>query len=141
VRSRHVVAVKEEMSAKSLGGGFKFVFSNRILFGIISLDLFAVLLGGATALLPVYAKDILKVGPTGLGWLQAALPLGALLCSLILAHRPPMEKAGRTLLWAVVAFGLATVGFGFSTSFWFSLVMLFVCGAVDNVSVVVRHTL
>ncbi len=141
VRSRHVVVAKEEMSVKSLVAGFKFVFSTRILFGIISLDLFAVLLGGATAILPIYAKDILDVGPTGLGWLQAALPMGSLLSAMILAHRPPMEKAGRTLLWAVAIFGLATVAFGFSTSFWFSLVTLFVCGAVDNISVVVRHTL
>jgi MFS family permease len=141
VRSRHVIAAKEEISVKSLIAGFKFVFTTRILFGIISLDLFAVLLGGATALLPVYAKDILDVGPTGLGWLQAALPMGALLCSLVLAHRPPMERAGRTLLWAVAIFGLATIAFGFSTSFWFSLATLFVCGAVDNISVVVRHTL
>ena len=141
VRSRHVAKVKEAMSVKNLIVGFKFVFNTRILFGIISLDMFAVLLGGATALLPVYAKDILGVGPTGLGWLQAALPMGSLLSAVILAHCPPMEKAGRALLWAVTAFGLSTIAFGFSTSFWFSLVMLFICGAVDNISVVVRHTL
>jgi len=141
VRSRHVAKTREPMSLQSLIAGFRFVFNSRILFGIISLDMFAVLLGGATALLPVYAKDILRVGPSGLGWLQAALPMGSLLCTLILAHRPPMERAGRALLWAVVAFGLATIGFGISTSFWFSMLMLFICGAVDNISVVVRHTL
>ncbi len=141
VRSRHVAKVKEAMSVQSLIAGFKFVFASRILFGIISLDMFAVLLGGATALLPVYAKDILRVGPSGLGWLQAALPMGSLLCTLILAHRPPLERAGRALLWAVVAFGSATIGFGISTSFWISMLMLFICGAVDNISVVVRHTL
>ncbi|MBI3852230.1 MAG: MFS transporter [Verrucomicrobia bacterium] len=141
VRSRRVVAAREDMTIKSLIAGFRFVFDTRILFGIISLDMFAVLLGGATALLPVYAKDILRVGPTGLGWLQAALPLGSLLSAMILAHRPPMEKAGRAMLWAVAIFGVATVAFGFSTSFWFAMVMLFVCGAVDNISVVVRHTL
>jgi MFS family permease len=103
--------------------------------------MFAVLLGGATALLPVYAKDILHVGPRGLGILQAALPLGSLLCALILAHRPPLEKAGRALLAAVGFFGVATIGFGLSHWFWFSFLMLFLCGFVDNVSVVVRHTL
>lgn len=131
---------REPMTRASLAAGFKFVFSSRIIFGIITLDLFAVLLGGATALLPVYAKDILHVGPSGLGLLQAALPVGSLLSALILAHRP-LEKAGRALLWAVAGFGLATIGFGFSTSFLFSLSMLFVCGITDNVSVLVRHTL
>jgi MFS family permease len=141
VRRRHTVAVKEKMSARSLVVGFKFVFASPIILGTITLDLFAVLLGGATALLPVYAKDILKAGPTGLGFLQAALPAGSLLCALILAHRPPLQKAGRTMLLAVAGFGLATIGFGFSRWFWLSLLTLFVCGAMDNISVVVRHTL
>jgi len=135
------VVLKEKMSLKSLVVGFKFVFASPIILGIITLDLFAVLLGGATALLPVYAKDILQAGPTGLGLLQAALPLGSLLCALILAHRPPLQKAGRTLLRAVAGFGLATIVFGFSRWFWFSFLTLFLCGAMDNVSVVVRHTL
>jgi len=138
---RHVIAVKEKMTLRSLVAGFRFVFASRIILGTITLDLFAVLLGGATALLPVYSKDILHSGPAGLGLLQAALPSGSLLCALFLAHRPPMQHAGRTLLWAVFLFGVATIGFGVSRSFWFSLAMLFVCGAVDNVSVVVRHTL
>ena len=129
------------MTFKSLLAGFNFVFTSRIIFGTITLDLFAVLLGGATALLPVYAKDILHAGPTGLGFLQAALPMGSLLCALILAHRPPLQKAGRTLLWAVAAFGFATILFGLSHWFWLSFVALFLCGAADNVSVVVRHTL
>ena len=86
-------------------------------------------------------RDILRVGPSGLGFLQAALPAGSLVSALILAHRPPLEKAGRALLWAVAIFGVATIAFGVSNSFWFSLLMLFVCGATDNVSVVVRHTL
>jgi len=109
--------------------------------GIITLDMFAVLLGGATAILPVYAKDILFVGPQALGLLQAALPTGAILCGFVLAHRPPLQKAGRALLWAVAGFGLATIGFGFSTWFWLSFLMLFLSGMTDNVSVVVRHTL
>ena len=141
VRRRHVVALKERMTLRSLIVGFRFVFANRIILGTITLDLFAVLLGGASALLPVYSKDILHAGPAGLGFLQAALPVGSLLCALVLAHRPPMQRAGRTLLWAVLAFGIATIGFGLSRWFWCSFLMLFLCGAVDNISVVVRHTL
>jgi MFS family permease len=141
VRTRHVVTLKEKMTFESLVAGFRFVYSSKVILGTITLDMFAVLLGGATALLPVFAKDILHSGPSGLGILQAALPAGALLSAFILAHRPPLEKAGRALVWSVVAFGLATIAFGLSTSFWFSFLMLFVCGAVDNVSVVVRHTL
>ena len=117
------------------------MFLNRVICGTITLDLFAVLLGGATSLLPIYARDILRAGPTGLGFLQAALPAGSLVSALFLAHRPPMEKAGRALLWAVAVFGVATIAFGVSTSFWVSLLMLFICGATDNISVVVRHTL
>jgi MFS family permease len=141
IRREHTVVVKEPMTFRTLLTGFKFVFATRIISGIITLDMFAVFLGGATALLPIYAKDILFVGPRGLGCLQAALPLGSVLCVFILNHRPPLQKAGRALLWAVTAFGLATVAFGFSKWYWFSFLMLFTCGAVDNVSVVVRHTL
>jgi MFS family permease len=141
IRKRHVVAVKEKMTFTNLMAGFSFVVRNRIIFGTITLDMFAVVLGGATALLPVYAKDILRVGPSGLGILQAALPAGAVLCALIIAHRPPLEKAGRALLWGVACFGAGIVVFGFSRWFWLSFAALFICGAVDNVSVVVRHTL
>jgi MFS family permease len=129
------------MTLQALLTGFKFVYASKIILGILSLDMFAVFLGGAAALLPIYAKDILFVGPRGLGFLQAALPMGSVLCVFILNHRPPMQKAGRAMLWAVAAFGMATIAFGFSTWFWFSFLMLFICGAVDNVSVVVRHTL
>jgi MFS family permease len=141
VRRTPAVTAKEKMTVESLIAGFRFVFASPIILGVITLDLFAVLLGGATALLPVYAQDILRVGPTGLGFLQAALPMGSLLCALILAHRPPMQKAGRAMLLAVAAFGVATVVFGFSRWFWLSFLMLFACGVVDNISVVVRHTL
>lgn len=141
VKWDRVVLARERMTIKSLIVGFQFVFTNPIILGTITLDLFAVLLGGATALLPVYAKDILRVGPDGLGWLQAALPLGSLACALWLAHRPPMQKAGRDMLVAVAVFGAATVAFGYSRLFWLSFVMLFVCGFADNISVVVRHTL
>jgi MFS family permease len=112
-----------------------------VILGIITLDMFAVLLGGATSLLPVYAKDILFVGPSGLGLLQAALPAGSLTCSLALAHLPPIRKAGRTLLWAVAIFGMATIVFGISKSFLLSMAMLYLCGVSDNVSVIIRHTL
>ncbi len=141
IRVQQVIALKEKMTLQSLLTGFRFVFSNRIVLGIISLDMFAVLLGGATALLPVYAKEILQAGPRGLGFLQAALPLGAVLCAFYLAHRPPLQKAGRSLLLAVVCFGLATIVFGLSQWYWLSFAMLFGCGVADNVSVVVRHTL
>jgi len=141
VRQHHAVAVKERMTLANLIAVLRFVFDNPIILGTITLDMFAVLLGGATALLPVYAKDILRAGPSGLGILQAALPAGSLLCSMILAHRPPMQKAGRALIQAVTIFGLATIVFGLSKWFWLSFATLFVCGAVDNISVVVRHTL
>jgi len=140
VRYQQVVTAREPMTAGSLIAGFRFVFAQPVIFGTITLDMFAVLLGGATALLPVYAKDILHVGPSGLGFLEAALPAGSLLCALVLAHRPPMQKAGRAMLVAVAAFGLATIAFGFSRSFVLSMVLLFVCGFADNISVVVRHT-
>ena len=141
IRVKQIIAVKEKMTFQNLLTGFRFVFSTRIVLGIITLDMFAVLLGGATALLPVYAKEILHAGPRGLGFLQAALPLGAVLCAFYLAHRPPLQKAGRSLLWAVVCFGLATIAFGLSHWFWFSFAMLFASGMANNVSVVVRHTL
>ena len=92
-------------------------------------------------MLPIYAKDILGVGPVGLGWLQAAPSVGAVTMALLTTHLPPLRKAGKALLWAVAGFGAATVVFGISTNFWLSLVMLFLTGAFDNISVVVRHTL
>jgi MFS family permease len=141
VRARHKVASPEAMSLKNIVAGLKFVYHTKIILATITLDLFAVLLGGATALLPVYADEILHVGKGGVGWLRAALPLGSLLMSAILVHRPPLQRAGRTLLWAVAGFGLATIGFGYSRVFWLSFLMLFLCGVTDYISVVVRHTL
>ena len=134
-------SVPDAFTLRRLFSGFAFVYDNKIVLGTITLDLFAVLLGGATALLPVYAKDILHTGPSGLGALQAALPLGSLACAMVMAHRRPLERAGRTLLFAVAVFGVATIGFGFSREIGFSFLMLVVCGAADNVSVVIRHTL
>ncbi|HEX7735903.1 MAG TPA: MFS transporter, partial [Ktedonobacteraceae bacterium] len=112
-----------------------------VMLAAITLDLFAVLLGGATTLLPIFAQDILHAGPLGLGWLQAASSLGAVCMALTLAQRPPFKHAGRTLLLAVSGFGLATIVFGLSHWFWLSFLMLFVLGALDNISVVVRSTL
>ena len=131
----------DPLSWQSVLAGLRFVFRTELILATITLDLFAVLLGGATALLPVFAKDILHVGPAGLGWLRAAPSLGALLMAVMLAHRPPLRRAGRSLLWAVGGFGAATVVFGFSTDPYLSFAMLFLTGALDNVSVVVRHTL
>jgi MFS family permease len=121
--------------------GVQHVWRERTVFGALSLDLFAVLLGGATALMPVYAKDILHVGPLGLGALKAAPYVGALLMAVILARRTPFRRAGRALLWSVAGFGLCTIAFGISKSFWLSLAMLATLGALDNISVVVRHVL
>src|SRR5213595_3541754 len=118
VRSRQPAVAREDMSLGSLLAGFKFVYSTKIILGTITLDLFAVLLGGATALLPVYAKDILRAGPSGLGILQAALPLGSVISALYLAHRPALQRAGHALIWAVALFGLATVAFGLSKLLW-----------------------
>ena len=132
---------RRKMNLESLGAGLRFVWRTPVILGTISLDLFAVLLGGAASLLPVYADDILHVGPAGLGWLRAALPAGSVCMALVLTYLPPMRRAGHALLFAVAGFGAATVVFGVSRSFWLSLAAMFVCGAADNVSVVVRHTL
>lgn len=141
VHCRETPTARQPMTLKSLVTGFQFVWGSRIILGTITLDLFAVLLGGATALLPIYAKDILRAGPSGLGYLQAALPLGSLVSSLVMAHRAPMERAGRALLWSVAIYGVATIVFGFSQTLWLAWLALFVCGLADNVSVIIRHTL
>lgn len=121
--------------------GLRFVWSQPLILGAMSLDLFSVFLGGAEALLPVFASEILHVGPQGLGILRAAPALGAVLMGVLLAHRPPIERAGRALLVAVAVFALAIIGFGLSTSFGLSLVFLAVSGMADSVSVVIRATL
>jgi MFS family permease len=128
-------------SLRSLLAGARFVWQTKLLLAAITLDLFAVLLGGATALLPIYARDILDIGPTGLGWLRAAPAVGAFVMAMTLAHRPPLRRAGLALLLAVAGFGAATIVFGFSSNPLLSFVMLGLTGALDNVSVVVRHTL
>ncbi len=121
--------------------GVRFVFREKVVLGALSLDLFAVLFGGAAALLPVFARDILQVGGLGFGVLRAAPAAGSILMSVLLAHRPPLRRAGRTLLLCVAAFGLCWIGFAFSRSFVLSLVLLAASGAFDNVSVVLRATL
>ena len=125
----------------SVMAGFTFVWRHKVLLGATSLDLFAVLLGGATALLPIYARDILHTGPAGLGLLRAAPAAGALVVSLVLIRWPLHRKVGHRLLAAVAVFGLATVAFGLSTHFGLSLLALVVTGAADSISVVTRMTL
>jgi MFS family permease len=112
-----------------------------VILAAITLDMFAVLFGGATFLLPVFASDILHTDATGLGLLRAGQSIGALLMVTYLARRAPFEHAGRTLLLAVAGFGVVTIIFGLSTSFWLSMLMLIMMGALDNISVVIRHTL
>jgi MFS family permease len=121
--------------------GLRFVFREPVILGALSLDLFSVFLGGAEALLPVFAAEILKVGPQGLGILRAAPAAGAVLMGLYLAHRGPIEKAGRAMLVAVAVFAVAIIGFGLSRSFYLSLALLAVSGMADNISVVIRSTL
>jgi predicted MFS family arabinose efflux permease len=126
---------------KSLGEGIGFVFNNRLVLGALSLDLFAVLFGGAVALLPVFASDILKVGPQGLGLLRAAPALGSVAMGFWLAHHPPRRRAGLILLACVAGFGLCWIAFALSTWFWPSMFILACSGAADSVSMVLRGTL
>lgn len=132
---------KESASLDTLLEGLRFVFRRRVILGAISLDLFAVLFGGATALLPAYASDVLHVGPDGLGLLRAAPGVGAALVAVLLAWRPLAERVGPAMLGGVALFGVTTVSFGLSTNFLLSLSSLAVLGAADMVSVYVRHLL
>lgn len=133
-----------DTNATSMGtilAGFKYIWSEKVVLGAISLDLFAVLLGGAVALLPVYARDILDVGPWGLGMLRAAPGVGAILMAIVMTRFPVRDHAGRVLLGFVGAFGFFTLVFGLSTSVWIAVPALFLVGAADMVSVVIRETL
>lgn len=132
---------REPMTMSSVLAGVQFVWHNKLLLGSFSLDLFAVLLGGATALLPIYAKDILHVGPWGLGLLRAAPAAGALIISLVLTRWPLQRRVGAWLLTSVALFGVSIAVFALSTVFWLSLLALMFSGAFDMVSVVVRQTL
>ena len=126
---------------KSIGSGLRFVFKNQALLGALALDLFAVFFGGAIALLPVYAEDILRVGAKGLGLLNAAPSLGALFVTLLATRRPPIARAGRNLLLTVAGFGVSVLVFAFSKNFWLSMAALFFSGAFDGVSMVIRRSM
>jgi MFS family permease len=141
LRYRSQPVVSEARDIKSLLEGVRFVWSNRLILPAMSLDLFGVLFGGATALLPIYAVEILHIGATGLGWLRAAPSVGAVLMAITTAHLPRIKAAGRLLLWAVAGFGAATIVFGISHNVWLSFAMLLLTGAFDNISVVLRHSL
>jgi MFS family permease len=130
-----------ESAITRMKAGLSFVKNNPLIINTITLDLFAVLFGGAVALLPVYAKDILHVGPTGLGVLRAATALGALSMAFVIAHFPLGKGAGKLLLWCVAGFGLCMIGFGLSTNFWLSFAFLAVSGMLDEVSVFIRSSL
>jgi MFS family permease len=127
--------------------GLRFVWRRQLLLGAISLDLFAVLLGGAVYLLPIFARDIIDASAVGLepeevlGWLRAAPAAGACVMAFSMAYLPPIQRAGRILFWSVAGFGVATIVFGFSTSFWLSMAALALTGALDNVSMVIRQVI
>ena len=131
---------KSETLYESLTSGIKFVFKNQVVLGALSLDLFAVLFGGAVALLPAFAEEILHAGAVELGFLRAAPAIGAVVMAFIIAYKPPTKNAGRNLFLSVGAFGLSTILFGLSENIWMAFFFLFLTGAFDNVSVVIRHT-
>ena len=135
------LAEKEPLSLRTVLAGFRFIWEKKLILGSISLDMFAVLLGGAVALLPVYARTILHTGPWGLGLLRSAPGVGAALMAIVVAHRPIRRRAGLTMLFSVAAFGVLTIVFGVSHSLIVSLVALFLLGASDMVSVIIRATL
>jgi len=155
IKHVHKAREAEPVSARSLIEGFSFVYQNKIILGIITLDLFAVLLGGTVTILPIYQQNVFHVGPGGLAWLRNSMSIGAIICAFIIAHRPPIQKAGRAMLLCVAIFGITTILFGVANQncfggwlslpnvfwFWFAFAMMAIAGAVDNVSVVVRQTL
>jgi MFS family permease len=132
---------REPMTFKTVFAGLDFIWRKKLILGAISLDLFAVLLGGAVALLPVYAREILHTGPWGLGLLRTAPGVGAAIMAVALAHRPLRGRAGATLLWAVAGFGVLTIVFGLSRNLTVSLIALLLLGASDMISVIIRATL
>jgi MFS family permease len=132
---------REPITFKTVFAGLHFIWRRKLILGAISLDLFAVLLGGAVALLPVYAREILHTGPWGLGLLRTAPGVGAALMAILLAHRPLRGRSGPTLLWAVAGFGVFTIIFGISRSLTLSLLALLLLGASDMISIIIRATL
>jgi len=143
VRIRILTAVrsKEPVSMRTVFAGFRFIWEKKLILGSISLDMFAVLLGGAVALLPVYAREILRAGPWGLGLLRSAPGIGAAVMAIAVAHYPIRRRAGLTMLLCVAGFGVFTIAFGLSRSLILSLIALFLVGASDMISVIVRATL
>jgi len=133
--------LREDFTLRALSAGLRYIWMHRLVLGSISLDLFAVLLGGAVALLPVYAREILRTGPWGLGLLRAAPGTGAALMAILLAYRPLRNRVGKIMLFCVAGFGAFTIVFGISRSLTLSLMALFLVGASDMVSIVVRSTL
>ncbi|MCX6280474.1 MAG: MFS transporter [Bacteroidetes bacterium] len=141
VKNRPTPAIQVgETLIQRLSGGLKFVFKNQILLGAMSLDMFGVLFGGAVAMLPVFAAEVLKVGPEGLGFLRSAPMAGAVIMGAIIAHRPPMAKAGRYLFYSVAGFGLSIILFALSTNYYLSFGLLMMSGMFDNISVIIRAT-
>ena len=141
IKTRPQARRREPMTVKTILAGLHFIWREKLVLGAISLDLFAVLLGGAVALLPVYAREILHTGPWGLGLLRTAPGVGAAVMAVALAHRPLRRRAGPTLLWSVAGFGICTILFGISTSLVLSLFSLIFLGAADMISVIIRATL
>lgn len=141
MRYRQTERYKQDVSWRSVTAGIGFVWRTKLILATITLDMFAVLLGGALYLLPMYAEFILHVGPWGLGLLRAADAVGAMCMALYLAHHRPLQRPGVAMLWAIAGFGAAWMVFGISKWFWLSLAMMLLVGALDNISVVVRHTL
>lgn len=141
IKTRPQARRREPTTLKTVFAGLHFIWRQKLILGAISLDLFAVLLGGAVALLPVYAREILHTGPWGLGLLRTAPGVGAALMAVALAHRPLRGRAGPALLWSVAGFGICTILFGVSTSLTLSLVALIFLGASDMISVIIRATL
>src|SRR5580692_8752364 len=141
IKLRAKARPREQFTLKTVLAGLHYIRERKIILGSISLDLFGVLLGGAVALLPVYAREILKTGPWGLGLLRSSPAIGAASMAVVLAHRPLKGRAGTTMLWCVAAFGVFTIIFGFSHSLILSLAALFFVGATDVVSVIVRQML
>src|SRR5499427_4801419 len=141
IRTQSPPRPREGFSLKTVFAGLRYILEHKLVLGSISLDLFAVLLGGAVALLPVYAKEILVTGPWGLGLLRSAPGVGAAVMALLIAYRPIRRRAGATMLWCVAGFGVFTIVFGFSRNIALSMISLFFVGAADMVSVVVRGVL
>ena len=141
IRLQSIARAPEPMNWKTALAGVRYIWREKLILGSISLDLFAVLLGGAVALLPVYAREILQTGPWGLGILRSAPAAGAAAMAIFMAHKPLGRRAGSTMLWCVAGFGVATILFGISRSLVVSLLALFLVGATDMVSVIVRQML